>query len=82
MDPAGSRKQSPGGHGSWATSHWETARDQRIRAARFTTRKMKKGSRTPLVTLSFFLFISLGRKQGCQSDDVIHILTLLERNIH
>jgi len=40
---AGSRGRNSGGHGSWATSHWETARDQRIRAARFTTIKMRKG---------------------------------------
>lgn len=39
----GVAQRRPGGHGSWATSHWETARDQRIRAARFTTIKMRKG---------------------------------------
>nr|XP_033183853.1 uncharacterized protein LOC117153687 [Bombus vancouverensis nearcticus] len=36
----GPRPRKPGRHGSWATSHRETARDRHIHAARFTTIKM------------------------------------------
>ncbi|KAL0121213.1 hypothetical protein PUN28_008710 [Cardiocondyla obscurior] len=54
------------GHGSWATSHWETARDQRIRAARFTTIKMRKSKRYVVFLFRVFSLspsVPLGQKK-------------------
>ena len=42
--------ENPGGHGSWATSHRETARDRHIHAARFTTIKMGAAESTILLS--------------------------------